>query len=93
MIGLSLALLSYIRDAQALNKPLSIRAMPDSRAHPVHSLPERVTLVLKQRFEDVLEPPLRTTLERDILPAWLAERRWLGHTAALIELAARVYRN
>ena len=70
---------------------VSENAMPDSRAHPVHSLPERVTLVLKQRFEDVLEPPLRTTLERDILPAWLADRRWLGHTAALIEQVKIVY--
>ena len=59
--------------------------MPSWHAEPAQSLPELLTLVLKQRLEELLDTPPRTTLENVILPAWLPKRRWFGQKNAPVE--------
>jgi maltose alpha-D-glucosyltransferase/alpha-amylase len=57
--------------------------MPAWHVHPIETLPEFQTLVLK-RFEDLLQGPARLLLERESLPAYLPKRRWFaGKNVAL----------
>ena len=49
--------------------------MPSWHVEPAQSLPDFTTLVLKKRMEELLEAPARRTLEQDILPNWLQNRR------------------
>ncbi|OHV10577.1 maltose alpha-D-glucosyltransferase [Kushneria phosphatilytica] len=55
---------------------------------PAHSvMPDLLTLIIKRGIEDILQPPARRQLERDILPIYLAQRRWFGaKQAARIEV-------
>ncbi|WP_020648866.1 maltose alpha-D-glucosyltransferase [Solimonas variicoloris] len=39
-------------------------------------LPDLQTLVLRRDLAELLDAPLRTMIERDILPSYLAKRRW-----------------
>jgi maltose alpha-D-glucosyltransferase/alpha-amylase len=41
-------------------------------------LPEYATLVVRHHLEELLSPPSRTLLEREILPAYLPKRRWFA---------------
>ena len=65
--------------------------MPSWHAEPSQSLPELVTLVLKRGLEELLDPPVSTTLEQVILPAWLYKRRWFGQKDVPIETVNIVY--
>ncbi len=65
--------------------------MPSWHAEPSQSLPELVTLVLKRGLEELLDPPVSTTLEKVVLPAWLHKRRWFGRKDVPIETAKIVY--
>ena len=65
--------------------------MPSWHAEPVQSLPELVTLVLKKRLEELLQPPARTLLEQVTLPEWLPMRRWFGQKGSAIEHINMVY--
>jgi maltose alpha-D-glucosyltransferase / alpha-amylase len=42
------------------------------------ALPEFTTLVLRNKMEDLLQPPLRSILEKEILPAYVPKRRWFA---------------
>ena len=61
--------------------------MPSWHAEPSQSLPELVTLVLKRGLEELLDPPVSTTLEQVVLPAWLHKRRWFGQKDVPIDTA------
>lgn len=52
--------------------------MPSWHVEPAQSLPELLTLVLKKRLEELLDAPARDTLEQQVLPQWLANRRWFA---------------
>ena len=47
-------------------------------AAPVPLSPEWITLVVQSGLEGLLVGRTRTTFERDVLPFWLAQRRWFG---------------
>lgn len=51
---------------------------PDWYTPPPEPMPEHVTLVLRNDVRDVVKPPSKETLEKDILPAYLGKRRWFG---------------
>ncbi len=52
---------------------------PDWYSPPPEPMPEHVTLVLRDDSpRDVTLPPLRSTLENDILATYLNKRRWFG---------------
>jgi maltose alpha-D-glucosyltransferase/alpha-amylase len=51
---------------------------PDWYRAPPEPLPEHLTFVLRNDLRDLLEPTARATLERDVLPPYLAKRRWFG---------------
>lgn len=51
---------------------------PDWYRAPPEPLPEHLTFVLRNDLRDLMEPAARATLERDVLPAYLAKRRWFG---------------
>lgn len=57
---------------------------PDWYRPPPQPMPDHVTLVLRNGVSSVIEKPLRDTLEEDILPAYLAQRRWFGGKSAII---------
>ncbi|MGE8064742.1 maltose alpha-D-glucosyltransferase [Pseudomonas sp. NPDC089569] len=65
--------------------------MPSWHVEPAQSLPDFTTLVLKKRMEELLEPPSRTTLEQQILPSWLQNRRWFAGKDAAIERVNLLY--
>ncbi|WP_260954771.1 maltose alpha-D-glucosyltransferase [Pseudomonas citri] len=65
--------------------------MPSWHVEPAQSLPDFTTLVLKKRLEELLEPPSRTTLEQNILPSWLQNRRWFAGKDSPIEKVEMVY--
>ena len=46
--------------------------------------PEHITLVLRNSLPDLLSGPAREALEREVLPAYLAERRWFQSKDAQI---------
>lgn len=51
---------------------------PDWYRAPPEPLPEHLTFVLRNDLRDLLEPAALSTLERDVLPAYLSKRRWFG---------------
>ncbi|EJM62297.1 trehalose synthase [Pseudomonas sp. GM49] len=65
--------------------------MPSWHVEPAQSLPDFTTLVLKKRMEELLEAPSRTTLEQNILPNWLQNRRWFAGKDAAIEQVDLAY--
>ncbi|MFJ4193161.1 maltose alpha-D-glucosyltransferase [Pseudomonas sp. NPDC089534] len=65
--------------------------MPSWHVEPAQSLPDFTTLVLKKRMEELLEAPVRTTLEQGILPDWLQNRRWFAGKDAAIERVELAY--
>ena len=54
-------------------------------------LPEFATLVVRRRLEDILDPPLRTMIEEEILPAYLPKRRWFASKGAPLERVRITY--
>ncbi|MGH8445837.1 MAG: maltose alpha-D-glucosyltransferase [Solimonas sp.] len=57
---------------------------PESQLPAWHStqpepLPDFQTLVLRRDVSEILAEPLRSKLERDILPNYLPKRRWFAH--------------
>jgi len=52
--------------------------MPSWYVEPPEQMPELSTLVIKSQLEEVFEPPLLTELEEDVLPRYLAMRRWFA---------------
>ncbi|HEF4760005.1 TPA: maltose alpha-D-glucosyltransferase [Pseudomonas putida] len=65
--------------------------MPSWHVEPAQSLPDFTTLVLKKRMEELLEAPSRGTLEHDILPNWLQNRRWFAGKDTAIEQVRLAY--
>jgi len=64
--------------------------MPAWHMHPIETLPEFQTLVLK-RFEDLLQAPARLVLERESLPAYLPKRRWFAGKDGALETVRIAY--
>lgn len=63
---------------------------PEWYTPPPEPLPDFVTLVLRRGIGDVVAEPLKSTLEKDIIPAYLAKRRWFAgkdQTLQEVELA------
>jgi maltose alpha-D-glucosyltransferase / alpha-amylase len=52
--------------------------MPVWHAVPPVPMPELRTLILRRGVEDLLAEPARRILEQDVLPAYLANRRWFA---------------
>ena len=52
--------------------------MPSWHVQPPESLPELRTLVVKQRLEELLEKTSARLLKQELLPAYLAKRRWFA---------------
>ncbi|HUR41051.1 MAG TPA: maltose alpha-D-glucosyltransferase [Verrucomicrobiae bacterium] len=50
--------------------------MPDWHLPQPEPLPELLTFVLRKDVSEILQAPIREQLERDVLPAYLAKRRW-----------------
>ena len=50
--------------------------MPSWHTPAPEPLPEYRTLVLRKSINEILDPPLRTVLEQEALPAYLPKRRW-----------------
>ena len=56
-------------------------------------MPEYATLVLRQHLDELLVPPTRTMLEREVLPPYVAKRRWFaskGESLRAVRLAYAV---
>ena len=53
-------------------------ALPPWHTPAPQPLPEFITLVIRREIAEVLAPPNRAVLERDILPAYLQRRRWFA---------------
>ncbi len=51
---------------------------PSWATQPVALEAERYTFVLRPAFEDIAVGSNRSVLERDLLPAYIAQRRWFG---------------
>ncbi|QHF03546.1 maltose alpha-D-glucosyltransferase [Pseudomonas asturiensis] len=52
--------------------------MPSWHVEPAQSMPDFPTLVLKTRLEELLDEPLRGTMEKTSLPVYLPKRRWFA---------------
>ncbi|MCQ9423342.1 putative maltokinase [Pseudomonas sp. LJDD11] len=52
--------------------------MPSWHVEPAQSMPDFPTLVLKKRLEELLEQPLRGTIENTSLAVYLPKRRWFA---------------
>ncbi|RMQ92431.1 hypothetical protein ALP97_04693, partial [Pseudomonas salomonii] len=65
--------------------------MPSWHVEPAQSMPDFTTLVLKQRMEELLDEPCRTTLEHTSLPAWLPKRRWFAGKDTAIDQVRIAY--
>lgn len=52
--------------------------MPSWHVEPAQSMPDFPTLVLKKRLEELLDEPLRGTMENTSLAVYLPKRRWFG---------------
>lgn len=52
--------------------------MPSWHVEPAQSMPDFQTLVLKQKMEELLDEPSRSTLEHTSLLQYLPKRRWFG---------------
>ncbi len=55
---------------------------PEWYRPPPEPMPDYVTLVLRNSVREVGTPPLKDTLEKDILPTYLSKRRWFGGKGA-----------
>ncbi|CAG4925082.1 unnamed protein product [Acidocella sp. C78] len=53
-------------------------AMPSWRIEPSEPLPDHVTLVMRGSLRDLATPQTIQSLQSDILPAYLARRRWFA---------------
>ncbi len=60
-------------------------AAPSWHASPPAMLPEFATLVLRRGLTDVADPRHAGTLEREILPGYVVNRRWFGAKGEPIE--------
>lgn len=65
--------------------------MPSWHVQPAQPLPEFTTVVLKKRMEELLESPLRDTLQDAILPQYLPKRRWFAGKGAAVEQVRIAY--
>jgi len=52
--------------------------MPAWHQPALERMPELMTLVIKRDLHELVEAPLRDTLESEILPTYLAKRRWFA---------------
>ncbi|MDB6146146.1 MAG: treS [Pseudomonas sp.] len=52
--------------------------MPSWHVEPAKSMPDFPTLVLKKRLEELLDQPLRNTMEQTSLAVYLPKRRWFA---------------
>ncbi|MFH7407638.1 hypothetical protein, partial [Pseudomonas syringae group genomosp. 7] len=52
--------------------------MPSWHVDPAQSMPDFPTLVLKKRLEELLEEPLRSTMEYTSGAVYLHKRRWFA---------------
>jgi maltose alpha-D-glucosyltransferase/alpha-amylase len=52
--------------------------MPSWHVEPAQSMPDFPTLVLKKRLEELLDEPLRSTMEQASLAVYLPKRRWFA---------------
>ena len=52
--------------------------MPSWHVEPAQSMPDFPTMVLKKRLEELLDEPLRGTMEKTSLAVYLPKRRWFG---------------
>jgi maltose alpha-D-glucosyltransferase/alpha-amylase len=52
--------------------------MPSWHVEPAKSMPDFPTLVLKKRLEELLDEPLRSTMEQVSLAVYLPKRRWFA---------------
>jgi len=59
--------------------------MPAWHAVPPDPLPDLITLVLRQKVEEIVTGSSGHLLERDVLPQYLPKRRWFGAKTARIE--------
>ncbi|HEX8589707.1 maltose alpha-D-glucosyltransferase [Pseudomonas sp.] len=59
--------------------------MPSWHVEPAQSMPDFPTLVLKQRLEELLEEPLRQTMEQTSLSVYLPKRRWFAGKGTAID--------
>ncbi|KPW28425.1 Alpha-amylase protein [Pseudomonas syringae pv. antirrhini] len=59
--------------------------MPSWHVEPAQSMPDFPTLVLKKRLEELLEEPLRSTMEDTSLTVYLPKRRWFAGKDKAIE--------
>ncbi len=54
-------------------------------------LPEYATLVVRHSLEELVQPSLRAELEREVLPAYVAKRRWFASKGETIRAARIAY--
>jgi maltose alpha-D-glucosyltransferase/alpha-amylase len=59
--------------------------MPSWHVEPAESMPDFPTLVLKQRLEELLDEPLRQTMEQTSLSVYLPKRRWFAGKGTAID--------
>ncbi|WP_397448304.1 maltose alpha-D-glucosyltransferase [Pseudomonas sp. NA-150] len=52
--------------------------MPSWHVEPAQSMPDFPTMVLKKRLEELLDEPLRSTMEDTSLAVYLPKRRWFA---------------
>jgi trehalose synthase-fused probable maltokinase len=52
--------------------------MPSWHVEPAQSMPDFPTLVLKKRLEELLDEPLRSTMENTSLAVYMPKRRWFA---------------
>ncbi len=52
--------------------------MPSWHVEPAQSMPDFPTMVLKKRLEELLDEPLRSTMEQNSLALYLPKRRWFA---------------
>ena len=59
--------------------------MPSWHVEPAQSLPDFPTMVLKSRLEELLDEPLRGTMENASLSVYLPKRRWFAGKGTAID--------
>lgn len=60
-------------------------AMPEWHTPAPEPMPDYVTLIIKNRLEEIFEDSSRQLLERETLPHYLTKRRWFAAKQAQIE--------
>jgi maltose alpha-D-glucosyltransferase/alpha-amylase len=65
--------------------------MPSWHVEPAKSIPDFPTLVLKKRLEELLDEPLRSTMEKTSLTLYLPKRRWFAGKDKAIDQVRIVY--